>query len=133
MNDKILLVAINSKFIHSNLAVYCLKNAAKPYDEHVSIAEYSINNRPEDILREIYMAKPTVVGFSCYIWNIEMVKELIIELKKLLPQLLIWLGGPEVSYNPQDYIDAFPVTGVMKGEGESVFKELVACYVEDKA
>lgn len=132
MNDKILLVAINSKFIHSNLAVYCLKNAAKPYEDYVDIAEYSINNRAEDILREIYMAKPKVVGFSCYIWNIEMVKELIVELKKLLPQIHIWLGGPEVSYNSQDYLGVFPVAGVMKGEGEAVFKKLVACYMENR-
>lgn len=132
MNGKFLLVAINSKYIHSNLAVYCLKNAAKPYDDKVSIAEYSINNRPEDILREIYLINPEVVGFSCYIWNIEMVKELIIELQKLLPQINIWLGGPEVSYNPQDYLNYFPIAGVMKGEGEAVFKELVACYMENR-
>lgn len=132
MNNKILLVAINSKYIHSNLAVYCLKNAAKPYAANVDIVEYSINNRPEDILREIYKIKPEVIGFSCYIWNIEIVKELIVELKKLMPQTDIWLGGPEVSYNSQDYLGVFPVAGVMKGEGEAVFKELVACYMENR-
>ena len=122
---KFLLVAINSKYIHSNLAVRCLKKAASPYEEYVSVVEYSINNRTEDILKGIYLEKPDAVGFSCYIWNIEVVKDLIIELNKLMPQLPIWLGGPEVSYNPMDYVGKYPVTGVMCGEGELIFNRLI--------
>ena len=127
---KFLLVAINSKYIHSNLAVRCLKKAATPYEELVSVVEYSINNRTEDILKGIYLEKPDVLGFSCYIWNIEVVKELIFEINKLMPQLPIWLGGPEVSYNPMDYIENYPIIGVMCGEGELVFNRLLTEYVQ---
>lgn len=129
---KFLLVAINSKYIHSNLAVYCLKTAAKPYDGGVDIIEYTINNRTDDILRGIYEKHPDVIGFSCYIWNIGIVKELIAELSKILPDVPVWLGGPEVSYNPMDYLGYSNVAGVMKGEGENIFKELVACYIENR-
>lgn len=130
MNKNILLVAINAKYIHSNLAVYSLKAAAGDYSEHIHISEYTINNRVEDILDDIYMRKPGLIGFSCYIWNIEYVKKLIVEVHKLLPQCEIWLGGPEVSYNAPYYIDKYPfIRGVMAGEGEAVFKEVVAVYL----
>lgn len=133
MCNKILLVAINSKYIHSNLAVLCLKTMAAPYEDNVSIAEYTINNRTEDVLRGIYEQHPDVIGFSCYIWNISMIKELITELNKLLPNVPIWLGGPEVTYCATDYVCTYPnVTGVMKGEGELIFKEVVSCYMENR-
>ena len=125
---KILLVAINSKYIHSNLAVYCLKAASAPYEKNVYIKEYSINNHLNDILRDIYEEKPDVIGFSCYIWNITYVRTLIREVSKVLPDADIWLGGPEVSYNAKEYLVENPfVKGIMKGEGEAVFKELVSC------
>lgn len=130
MNKDILLVAINAKYIHSNLAVYSLKAAAGDYRDYIDIAEYTINNRVEDILDDIYMRKPGLIGFSCYIWNIEYVKKLIVEVHKLLPQCEIWLGGPEVSYNALYYIDKYPfIRGVMAGEGEAVFREIVAVYL----
>ncbi len=133
MCNKILLVAINSKYIHSNLAVLCLKTMASPYENNVCIAEYTINNRMEDILRGIYEQKPDVIGFSCYIWNISLVKELIVEFNKLLPNVPIWLGGPEVTYCSKDYVYTYPnVAGVMKGEGEIIFKEITACYMENR-
>lgn len=133
MCNKILLVAINSKYIHSNLAVLCLKTMASPYEDNIHIAEYTINNRMEDILRGIYEQGPDVIGFSCYIWNISLVKELIIELNKLLPDVPIWLGGPEVTYCAEEYVCRYPnVTGVMKGEGELIFKEVSACYMEKR-
>ena len=130
---KILLVAINSKYIHSNLAVYCLKAASAPYEKNVYIKEYSINNHLNDILRDIYEEKPDVIGFSCYIWNITYVRTLIREVSKVLPDADIWLGGPEVSYNAKEYLVENPfVKGIMKGEGEAVFKELVSCYVQNR-
>ena len=133
MCNKILLVAINSKYIHSNLAVMCLKAVVQPYEDNVEIAEYTINNRMEDILRGIYEEKPDVIGFSCYIWNISLVKELITELNKLLPHVPIWLGGPEVTYCAGEYVCTYPnVAGVMKGEGELIFKEITACYMENR-
>lgn len=126
---KFLLVAINSKYIHSNLAVYCLKAAAGEYSDNVFITEYTINNRTDDILRDIYEKSPDVIAFSCYIWNIAIVKELITELSKILPDVPIWLGGPEVSYNSGSYAGVFPnVAGVMKGEGEKSFRRIMECY-----
>ena len=127
----ILLVAINAKYIHSNLAVYCLKAYAGEYEDNVSVAEYTINNRVDDILDDIYTRKPDMIGFSCYIWNIEYIKKLIVEIHKLLPQCRIWLGGPEVSYNTDYYIDNYDfLTGIMVGEGEATFKEVVERFVE---
>lgn len=130
--NKFLLVAINSKYIHSNLAVYCLK-VATAYSDKVYIREFTINNQLEDILKNIYLEKPDVIGISCYIWNINCVKELLPELNKLLPGVKIWLGGPEVSYNTEEYAGRYEnVAGVIKGEGEAVFKELMDCYMEGR-
>ncbi len=133
MVETILLVAINAKYIHSNLAVHSLKAYADQFSENIEIAEFTINNRIEDILDEIYVKKPEVLAFSCYIWNIEYVEKLMVELKKLLPDTDIWLGGPEVSYNTDFYFDNFScVKGIMVGEGEKTFRELVTYYVTGK-
>ncbi len=133
MVETILLVAINAKYIHSNLAVHSLKAYADRFEKNIEIAEFTINNRIEDILDDIYMKKPEVLAFSCYIWNVEYVKKLMVELKKLLPDTDIWLGGPEVSYNTDYYLDNYPcVKGIMVGEGEETFKELAAYYVADE-
>ena len=127
MSMKILLTAINAKYIHSNLAVYSLK--AYSQDEGVELAEYTINQRSEDILMDIYKRRPDVLCFSCYIWNLDVVEELVRELGKLMPDLVIWLGGPEVSYDARDVLCRLPmVRGVMKGEGEETFAELCKIY-----
>lgn len=127
---KILLTAINAKYIHSNLAVYSLKAYAGAYGKNVELAEYTINHRVEYILQDIYKRKPDVLCFSCYIWNFRYVKELIKEIHKLLPFLPIWTGGPEVSYEPEAFLQDFrEVTGVMTGEGEETFRELCEYYV----
>ena len=129
----LLLAAINAKYIHSNLAVYSLKGYAKEYQEQISIAEYTINHRCEFILQQIYKQKPDVLFFSCYIWNFRYVQELILEIHKLLPQLPIWAGGPEVSYEPEMFLAANPgASGVMLGEGEETFRELCRYYVESQ-
>ena len=101
---KILLTAINAKYIHSNLAIYSLRAYAGEYQEHIFLAEYTINHRVEFILQQLYKQKPDVLCFSCYIWNFRYVRELITELHKLLPQTPIWVGGPEVSYDPEDVL-----------------------------
>ena len=80
-NMKILLVAMNAKYIHSNLAVYSLKAYAKEFAEHIIIGEYTINNRADYILEQIYKQKPDVLCFSCYIWNIGYVEELMKEIE----------------------------------------------------
>ena len=100
---KILLIAINAKYIHSNLAVHSLKAYAQEYQDFIEIAEYTINHRVSYLLQEIYKQKPDILCFSCYIWNLRQVQELIVELHKLLPQAPIWVGGPEVSYEPEPF------------------------------
>ncbi|MBS7007285.1 B12-binding domain-containing radical SAM protein [Anaerostipes sp.] len=125
----VILTAVNAKYIHSNLAVYCLRSYAEPYRKEISIAEYTINQQTDDILMDLYKQKPDLLCFSCYIWNIEYVERILREIKKLLPFLPVWLGGPEVSYDAQNVLMRCPqVTGVIKGEGEETFLELMDYY-----
>lgn len=128
---KFLLVALNTKYIHSNPALYSLRAyAGEELGKSVEIAEYTINHSLTEILAGIYKRKPDVIGFSCYIWNISMVLQLTAELAKLLPGVPIWLGGPEVSFDAPSLLEKNPqVTGVMIGEGEETFRELLECYV----
>ena len=126
---KVVLTAINAKYIHSNLAVYSLRAYANPYRDEIEIAEYTINQHLDDILMDLYKKKPDVLCFSCYIWNLTYVEELIREVKKIFPMLPIWVGGPEVSYDAPDVLKRLPeVTGVMFGEGEETFLELLKHY-----
>ena len=130
---KIFLTAINAKYIHSNLAVYSLKAYTGKYEKYVAIGEYTINNRVDDILEQIYKEKPDVLCFSCYIWNMDYVEELIQEYKKLCPDVPVWVGGPEVSYEVDTFLKEHPqVTGVMIGEGERTFREFCEYYVDRK-
>ena len=130
---KILLVAINAKYIHSNLAVYSLQAYAKKYKEYIKRAEYTINHRTEYILSEIYKEKPDVLCFSCYIWNIEYVRTVAGEFHKLMPQVPIWVGGPEVSYEVETFLNEnLWATGIMIGEGEEIFKNVVRHYIEER-
>ena len=127
---KIFLTAINAKYIHSNLAVYSLRAYAKDYQDQIVIGEYTINNRVDSILEQIYKAKPDVLCFSCYIWNMDYVEELITEYHKLCPEVPIWVGGPEVSYEVETFLaEHLQVTGVMIGEGERTFQQLCKYYV----
>lgn len=129
---KILLVAVNAKYIHSNLAVYSLRAAAGAYADQIEIAEYTINQRPDQVLGDIYRRQPDVVAFSCYIWNGEMIGELLQELPKVLPQAELWVGGPEVSYDAPEFLKRYPkVRGVMRAEGERSFPELASYYIEE--
>ena len=124
-----ILTAINSKYIHSNLAVYCLRAYAKPYIDEVEIAEYTINQQVDDILMSLYQKHPDILCFSCYIWNWKMMQEVISELHQVRPELPIWLGGPEVSYHAEEVLEQFPfLTGIMVGEGEVTFSELLTFY-----
>ncbi|MBO5198335.1 MAG: B12-binding domain-containing radical SAM protein [Lachnospiraceae bacterium] len=130
---KFLLIALNAKYIHSNPAVYCLRSYTAAKDaalaDQVVIAEYTINQETDEILQAIYEQKPDVAAFSCYIWNIRRIKELVRELKKVLPGTDIWLGGPEVSFDAGERLKELPeVTGVMRGEGEETVYELVQTY-----
>ena len=128
---KILLVACNAKYIHSNLAVYDLQAYASDYADHIVLKEYTINQQKDDIMRDIYLEHPDVVCVSCYIWNISFVKELMADLIKILPGADFWAGGPEVSYDAEKFLtENSEFKGVMVGEGEETFKELAGYYVE---
>ena len=132
---RVLLAAINAKYIHSNLGVYCLKAYADQQLERsgsgieIEICEYTINNQMEKILGDLYSKKPDIAAFSCYIWNIAYVRQITEDLKKVLPDVKIWLGGPEVSYDAARILTEWPqIDGVMVGEGEETFAELLEGY-----
>ena len=148
---KFLLTAINAKYIHSNPGVYSLKMYAeqekmerKTADEggavqawtglpdvHVEIGEYTINNQMDQILEDVYRRKPDIVGISCYIWNVNYGLQLARDLHKVLPDVDIWLGGPEVSFDGPRILEKEPeILGIMKGEGEETFAALLQCYEE---
>lgn len=130
---KILLAACNAKYIHSNPAVYDLKAYAAAYKDSVQIKEFTINQPKDEIMKEIYRSGADVVCFSCYIWNISFVRELIRDLKKILPDTVFWAGGPEVSFHAKNFLEDMPqVTGIMKGEGEETFLALAGYYLEGK-
>lgn len=131
---KFLLTAINAKYIHSNPAVYSLRAyAGEEMQKYIAIAEYTINQDIKEILADIYKQQADVIGFSCYIWNWRIIQELIVELHKILPKLPIWLGGPEVSFDADKIIADMPmVTGIMVGEGEETFRELLDYYVKKR-
>ena len=130
---KFLLAVVNAKYIHSNPAIYSLRAYSVQKDseleKHIELAEYTINQPFQDILADIYARMPDCVAFSCYIWNIGMVKDIVRELAKILPETRIWLGGPEVSYNAEELLEEMPfITGIMVGEGEVTFHELLMFY-----
>ena len=132
---KFLLAALNAKYIHSNPAIYSLRAYAAAQapeaEREVELAEYTINQKPEDILTDLYERQPDIVGFSCYIWNWRLIRELNRELHKILPELPVWLGGPEVSFDAEKIIGEEPaVTGIMVGEGEETFSQLLEYYRE---
>ena len=122
---KILLTAINSKYIHSNLAVRYLKKFTERLDYECIIREFSINDRDERILEEIIKEKPQVVAFSTYIWNIEVVTRLSYLIKAVDESIEILYGGPEVSYDSMNILKELPGEYIIEGEGEKTYKEFV--------
>ena len=141
---RVLLCALNAKFIHSNLAVHYLREYARfsfdvcrSVEENnrdirklegieIEIEEYTINQQFDEVLKDIYIKKPDLIGFSCYIWNISYIERLIVELKKILPETKLWLGGPEVSYHAVEVLEKYPqLSGIVKGEGEEAFARIL--------
>lgn len=132
---RVLLVGVNAKYIHSNPAIYSLEAYAREHvntelaDGALELAEYTINQNMENILADIYRRRPDIAAFSCYIWNWNMIQDMLTELPKVLPDIQIWLGGPEVSFHGERILERFPsVKGIMLGEGENTFTELIDYY-----
>lgn len=129
---KILLTAINSKFVHSNLAVRYLKAFTKEMDYDCNIREFSINDREEKILEEIIKESPNVVAFSTYIWNIEMIKRLSNLIKLVDENIEILYGGPEVSYDSQNILRELNGDYIIEGEGEKTYREFVEYKLQER-
>lgn len=126
---KIILTAVNAKYIHSNLAVYTLQASAEKASVFPEIREFTINQSKDSMLRSLFLARADVVCVSCYIWNISIVEDLITEYHKISPKTKIWLGGPEVSYHAEEMLEQYPfLAGIMKGEGEVTFREIAVYY-----
>ena len=120
---KVILAALNAKYIHSNLALRYLSRFQDNNRKHyVETMEFTINQRLNFIAEELFRKQPDVVLFSCYIWNVEMLRQLCPILKKIMPDCVIGFGGPEVSYESETFLRENPaVDFVMRGEGELVF------------
>lgn len=136
---RVLLIGVNAKFIHSNPAIYSLSAYAREHiheeltDGALELVEYTINQNMENILADIYRRKPDVAAFSCYIWNWNMIQDILTELPKVLLGIQIWLGGPEVSFHGEKLLERFPaVKGIMLGEGENTFTELLEFYQSER-
>ncbi len=122
----IVLTALNAKYIHSSLSLRCLKSAARSKGYDVDTAEFTINNDPRKLLKELFLKKPDVICFSCYIWNISMILEIAENIKKILPSCMVVLGGPEVSFDAEETIKKHPfIDIIMRGEGEYTFVRFI--------
>lgn len=122
---KVLLTTLNSKFSHVNIALYYLKNSIKDICE-CNIKNYTINDSLDKIMSSILSYDSDVICFGCYIWNIEYTLKLAESIKKINPKVVIALGGPEVSYNPDEVLKKNPfISSIMCGEGENAIKDLI--------
>ncbi len=119
---KVLLIALNARYIHSNLALRYLKACCSGNHMEIKIREFTINDRLEDIIAEIFREAPDIAAFSCYIWNMEEIRKITVSLKKILPNTTILLGGPEVSYEAENFMETNrQIDFIIKGEGEKAF------------
>ncbi|MBM7654192.1 B12-binding domain-containing radical SAM protein [Neobacillus cucumis] len=122
---KVICSTLNAKFIHTNLAIRYLKAYAAP-EFNIKLKEYTIKDPVLNIVSDLYQAKPDVIGFSCYIWNIEETLKVVNMLKKVDPSILIVLGGPEVTYDTAEWMENNKdVDFIVIGEGEQTFKQLL--------
>ena len=128
---KIILSTLNAKYIHTNLAIRYLKAAAMP-EFDCELAEYTIKDPAFNIVSDLFQKKPDIVGFSCYIWNINETIAVIRMLKTVLPNIKIVLGGPEVSYDVHEWVRKHEeIDYIIMGEGEVSFKELLRHFHDE--
>lgn len=131
---KTLLTILNAKFIHSSLALRCLRTACRRNHVDVMTAEYTINQNAYDILRHISKFQAQAIGFSCYIWNIEMTCHIITLIKKVYPQVIVFVGGPEVSYTARQVLQDHPdIDYVLQGEGEEMVPAFLQALANGKS
>ena len=132
--NNIVLSTLNAKYIHTSLGLRYLKSYSERDFRNIQIAEYTIKDPAMNIVSDLYQRKPEVVGFSCYIWNIEETIVVIGMLKKIMPELIIVLGGPEVSYDTEYWMNRLPeVDYIVMGEGEETFHHLLTELKGDRA
>ncbi len=121
----IILMAMNAKYIHSNLAVYSLKSYAEKQGYAPGLMEFTINQQEDEILRELTKAAPDVLAVSVYIWNVDRIRNLLADFHGIFPRTQLWLGGPEVTYHAEEVLEELPfIRGILIGEGEGTFAEL---------
>lgn len=127
MSTDVLLVALNAKFSHTNLALrYLRESCLQAGLGRPKLLELTINNYIPEMLGQIFEYQPRIIGFSCYIWNIQLIKQLLPLLRKVLPETVLICGGPEVSYESQTFLQELPcVDFVVRGEAEQAFPALV--------
>lgn len=131
----VVIATLNSKYIHSSLAPWCLLAGVKSYCTNVNavVIEGTINQKLEDVAEKIISTAPQAVGLSCYIWNITLMKQLIVLIKMALPNTIIILGGPEVSYNARNILcENNNVDYIISGEGEKPFAVLLNSIADNK-
>lgn len=129
---KVILVAVNSKYIHSNLALRYLKTYTKDIDYNCFIKEFTINDREDYVLQDIVLDKPDIVAFSCYIWNISFVKKVSTLIKLIHPEIEILFGGPEVSYSCYNILKGLAGDYIIEGEGEETYREFILNKLQNK-
>ncbi|NJD04292.1 MAG: DUF4080 domain-containing protein [Ruminiclostridium sp.] len=128
---KTLIIALNSKYVHSSLAPWYLKAACNGVCGEVKVIEFTINENPESILAAVYAERADIAAFSCYIWNIGQILRIAENLKKIQPYIITVFGGPEVSYDPVELLQKHPfVDCVISGEGEKPFPRLLKCIYQ---
>lgn len=130
MTLKVLLVSLNAKYIHSSLALRYIAAYCREFKENLEVLELTINHEENDLIKQIYKKNPDVIGFSCYIWNMDMIETLIPILKKIMPHTKIVLGGPEVSYNGQALFERLPIDMIMENEGEPIWHDYMNHLVD---
>jgi radical SAM superfamily enzyme YgiQ (UPF0313 family) len=129
---KHLLIGINAKFIHSNLAIRYIQAFGEKKGLSIEYSEYTINQSSDYILDEIIKQEPNLIGFSCYLWNIEMIIKMVQMIRLIRPNMRIVLGGPEVSYNPVTWMTQYPeIDYIISGEGEIPMVHLLTCLEKD--
>lgn len=128
---KTILTTLNAKYIHTNIAIRYLKAYAEP-EYPVEITEYTIKDPVMNIVTDLISKKPKIIGFSCYIWNIEETIKVVKILKKIDPEIQIIVGGPEVSYDVLHWMENVnEFDYIVLGEGEETFKQLLKELHED--